>query len=62
MRRKLTDDQLRDLIRARITKGDAFRLTTIPYAVRQDETRRKLESMTREQIMAEFAAYAYDVR
>lgn len=62
MRRKLSDAALRDLVRARITKGDAFRLSAIPYTVRQDETRRKLEAMTREQIMTEYAAYAYDVQ
>jgi len=62
MKRRLTDTELRDLVRARITKGDAFRLSVIPYACRQQEIKDRLEAMPRDAIFAKYPHVTYDVK
>lgn len=62
MKRKVSDDKLRDIVRARITKGDAFRLDGPTYDARQEEVKAQLASMSRKEIMAQYSYATYDIQ
>ena len=62
-RRKLTDAQLRDLVRSRLTRGDAFRQHQGPitYAIKQQQTAEELSKLSRKEILTKYPHYTYDV-
>lgn len=62
MQRKLNDDQLRALVRARLTKGGAFMLDYDDYQAQQTRVREALIAMSREEIFAQYPDQCYDVR
>ncbi len=62
MKRKLTDQQLIDLLVSRITKGSAFILNDDQYKKLHAETRAKVTSMSRDELRAAFPQFMYDVR
>ena len=61
-KRKVSDDQLRDIVRARLTKGLAFMLKAPEYEHVQEVTRNKLATMSREEIMREYSYCCYDCK
>lgn len=62
MKRQVTDEQLRELIRARKTKGSAFMLSHEEYEKIQRETRAELAALSRSELFARYQEYVYDVR
>ncbi len=62
MKRKVTDACLREIVRARVTKGDAFRMDFAEYATRQDAVKAELANMTRTEIFAKYSYATYDLR
>lgn len=63
-KRSVDLDQLRSIVRARMTKGAAFMLSdkTGEYQAKQAEVKAMLEGMSREQIMAKWPDYTYDIK
>ena len=62
-KRKMTDVALRDLVRARLTKGDAFRgKSSEEYWRRQSDLADELGGMTRAEIMECYPDYVWDVK
>jgi len=63
MKRRLTDTELRDLVRARITKGDAFRYgNTDQYLFKQQEVKDRLEALSRDAILKQYPHVTHDVK
>lgn len=56
---KLSEEQFRQQVRARLTKGDAFRLGASAYQARQDAVARELSEMTRDDIVAKYPLYCH---
>lgn len=61
MKRKIDDKRLREIVRARITKGDAFRLDSASYTTRQQEVAKELASMSRMEIFIKYDYATYDI-
>lgn len=62
MKRKVTIDQLREIVRARMTKGSAFRLDNATYEQLQAATTLELEALSYTEIVTKFPEYTYDIR
>lgn len=62
MKRRVTIDQLRDMVRARRTKGDAFRCKHNEYEATQAKVKAELEAMSFAEIIAKFPEYTYDIK
>lgn len=58
-KRKVSDDQLREIVRARLTKGLAFSLKAFEYERVQEATRKRLAEMSREEILKEYSYCCY---
>lgn len=61
-KRKLPTDQLRHVIRARMTKGEAFSSTHHDYQARQTDIAAMLHTMTRDELFAKYPEYLYDMK
>lgn len=62
MRHKVTDQQLRDVVRVRKTKGSAFMLSSPEYETMQVRVKTELEAMTRAEIFSAYPEYTYDLK
>lgn len=60
--RKVSLDHLREIVRARITKGDGFRLSYEEYLARQHEVKTALAEMSREEIIRRWPHHCYDIK
>lgn len=61
-KRKVTDNQLREVVRARRTKGSAFMLKGAEYNALQEQVKTELSGMSRAEIFARWPEYTYDLR
>lgn len=63
-RRKVSDDQLREIVRARLTKGDAFVRFEGPitYTVKQEQIKQDLAKLDRREIFSRYPYLTYDLK
>jgi hypothetical protein len=61
-KRKLSDEQLRDVVRSRITKGDAFSHSHQDYIAKQEAVKQQLAALSRDEIFSQYPHAVYDVR
>lgn len=62
MKKKLTPDLARKVVLARITKGDAFMLTSEQYQAKQREVCEVLAKMSLEDIKLKYPHFTYDFK
>lgn len=62
MKRKLTEEQARDIVRARLTKGSAFLKGPISYTVQQDQVKAELSTMSIDELKRRYPNHTYDFR
>ena len=60
-RRKVSLVQLRDIVRARVTKGSAFMLTHEEYKHEQEQIKAYLATLDKPAIFAKYPNYTYDL-
>lgn len=60
-RKKMSDEQVRQLVQQRLTKGDAFRLSDDEYYTRQATVALELASMLRSEIFEKYPNQTYDI-
>lgn len=60
-KRKVTADQFRDIVRARITKGDAFRMDNVRYTASQELTKKMLKALSIKDIIATYPYAVIDI-
>ena len=60
-RRNVTTEQLREIVKARITKGDAFILKGDAYRQEQERVRQELAAMKPSEIVAKYPNHVYDI-
>lgn len=61
-KRKVTDEQLREIVRSRRTKGSAFSHSHADYVALQERVTNELAQLSRVDIFAKFPDYCYDLR
>lgn len=61
-KRRVTVEQLREIIRARLTKGSAFSMNNMDYEKYQTTTKEQLATLDKEQLLKIYSAYTYDVQ
>lgn len=62
-KRKISDQQLRDIVCSRLTKGDAFRIPTFQqYTAEQQRVHTKLAAMNRASIFRAYPNHTYDLK
>lgn len=61
-KRKVTDDQLRTIVKARLTKGSAFMMDHETYLTNQQTTANHLADLDRAEIFRRYPEYTYDLR
>ena len=60
--RRVTDERLREIVRARITRGAAFTHDRVDYLKLQELVRGQLAALTRAEIFDRFPARTYDLK
>lgn len=61
-KRKVDDERLRSIVRARMTKGDAFSDKTGEYQTNQQVVANHLADLTRAEIFKRYSEYTYDLK
>lgn len=59
--RKLGPEQFRNVVRSRLTKGDAFMLSAEDYTTKQAQVKAMLDGMTVEEIQSAYSYVCYDI-
>lgn len=61
-KRKVSPDKFREVVRARITKGDAFRMEHARYEANQASVKAMLEQLSISDIEAAYPYATYDIK
>lgn len=62
MRRKLTEEQARDIVRARLTKGSAFLKGATSYEEQQEKVKAELANLSIDELKQRWPNHTYDFR